>query len=57
MWLGLGFTGGSVSLGAIILQEYLGVESISNSFGFLSLFRGIATLISGPLAGKNEVTF
>jgi len=40
-----------VSLCAIILVEFLGLEKLSNSFGFLNMFRGIATLIGAPMAG------
>lgn len=40
-----------VSLSAIILVEFLGLEKLSNSFGFLNMFRGIATFIGAPLAG------
>ena len=41
-----------VSLCAIILVEFLGLEKLSNSFGFLNMFRGIATFIGAPLAGE-----
>jgi len=40
-----------VSLCAIILIEFLGLEKLSNSFGFLNMFRGIATFIGTPVAG------
>ncbi len=41
-----------VSLSAIILVEFLGLDRLSDSFGFLNMFRGIATFIGAPLAGK-----
>ena len=41
-----------VSLCAIILIEFLGLEKLSNSFGFLNMFRGIATFIGAPVAGE-----
>jgi len=40
-----------VSLCAIILVEFLGLEKLSNSFGFINMFRGIATFIGAPVAG------
>ena len=40
-----------VSLCVIILIEFLGLEKLSNSFGFLNMFRGIATFIGAPVAG------
>ena len=36
---------------AILLVEFLGLERLSNSFGFLNMFRGVATFIGAPLAG------
>ena len=42
-----------VSLCAIILVEFLGLEKLSNSFGFLNMFRGIATFIGAPVAGMS----
>ena len=41
-----------VSLCAIILIEILGLEKLSNAFGFLNLFRGLATFIGAPVAGE-----
>ncbi len=45
------FPAAYVSLCAIILIEFLGLEKLSNSFGFLNMFRGIATFIGAPVAG------
>ncbi|ELT98460.1 hypothetical protein CAPTEDRAFT_177636 [Capitella teleta] len=40
-----------VSLCVIILIEILGLERLSSSFGFLNMFRGVATILGAPLAG------
>ena len=45
-------TAAYVSLCTIILVELLGLEQLSSSFGFINLFRGVATLIGAPFAGK-----
>ncbi|CAG9823917.1 unnamed protein product [Phaedon cochleariae] len=42
---------GYISLASILLVEYLGLESLTSSFGLLLLFRGTAAFIGSPLAG------
>ncbi|XP_060518855.1 monocarboxylate transporter 12 [Cylas formicarius] len=47
-----GFTiGAYVGLTSVILVDLLGLEKLTNAFGLLLLFQGIASLIGPPLAG------
>lgn len=48
-----GFTiGAYVGLTSVILVDLLGLERLTNAFGVLLLFQGIASLVGPPLAGK-----
>jgi len=40
-----------ISLTSIILVELLGLEKLTNSFGLLLLFRGLASVVGPPFAG------
>ncbi|KAG5678545.1 hypothetical protein PVAND_008212 [Polypedilum vanderplanki] len=42
---------GYISLTSIILVDLLGLEKLTNAFGLLILFRGVAAIIGTPLAG------
>nr|AKN21513.1 slc16a-18 [Schmidtea mediterranea] len=42
---------GFVSLKSILVVELLGVNRLTNAFGFLLIFQGLATVIGPPLAG------
>lgn len=47
-----GFTiGAYVGLTSVILVDLLGLEKLTNAFGLLLLFQGIASLVGPPLAG------
>lgn len=47
-----GFTiGAYVGLTSVILVDLLGLEKLTNAFGLLLLFQGIASLLGPPLAG------
>lgn len=47
-----GFTiGAYVGLTSVILVDLLGLEKLTNAFGLLLLFQGLASLIGPPLAG------
>jgi hypothetical protein len=35
----------------VILVDLLGLEKLTNAFGLLCLFRGVASMIGAPLAG------
>lgn len=49
-----GFTiGAYVGLTSVILVDLLGLEKLTNAFGILLLFQGIASLVGPPLAGTN----
>lgn len=45
------------SLRSVICVELLGLERLTNAFGLLLLFMGIASLIGSPLAGNAVLTF
>lgn len=48
-----GFTiGAYVGLTSVILVDLLGLEKLTNAFGLLLLFQGIASLVGPPIAGK-----
>lgn len=48
-----GFTiGAYVGLTSVILVDLLGLERLTNAFGILLLFQGIASLVGPPLAGE-----
>ncbi|XP_049872731.1 monocarboxylate transporter 4-like isoform X2 [Pectinophora gossypiella] len=42
---------GYISLTSIILVDLLGLDKLTNAFGLLILFRGVAAIIGSPLAG------
>lgn len=48
-----GFTiGAYVGLTSVILVDLLGLEKLTNAFGLLLLFQGIASLVGPPIAGE-----
>lgn len=48
-----GFTiGAYVGLTSVVLVDLLGIEKLTNAFGLLLLFQGIASLIGPPFAGR-----
>ena len=34
-------------------MDYLGLERLTNSFGLLSMVKGLSTIAGAPIAGKN----
>lgn len=42
---------GYISLTSIILVDLLGLDKLTNAFGLLILFRGVAAIVGTPLAG------
>ena len=42
-----------IALRSIVLVELLGVQKLSNSFGILLLFQGIASIAGSPIAGTS----
>lgn len=51
-----GFTAGAyVGLTSVILVDLLGLEHLTNGFGLLLLFQGVASFLGPPMAGKNIV--
>ena len=48
-----GFTAGAyVGLTSVILVDLLGLECLTNAFGLLLLFQGIASFVGPPIGGK-----
>lgn len=45
-------TAAFASLRSILLVELLGLEKLTNAFGLLLLFQGIAGIFGSPVAGK-----
>lgn len=45
------FIGVYVSLTSVVLVDLLGIERLTNSFGLLLLFQGVATIVGPPVAG------
>ena len=43
------------SLRSILLVELLGLEKLTNAFGLLLLFQGIAALLGSPVAGERSM--
>lgn len=51
-----GFTiGAYVGLTSVILVDLLGLDKLTNAFGILLLFQGIASLVGPPLAGEISI--
>ena len=48
------FSGGYVGLTSIIIVDLVGVDKLSDAFGVLLLFQGVAVAIGTPIAGKKE---
>lgn len=44
-------TGCFATLRSIVIVELLGLEKLTNAFGLLLLFQGIASIIGAPVAG------
>jgi len=45
-----------ISLTSIVLCDLLGLQKLTNSFGLLSLMRGVASMIGPPIAGSRCVS-
>lgn len=46
------FSGGNVALLSIVLVDIVGIEKLSDAFGVLLLFMGIAAAIGSPIVGE-----
>ena len=49
--ISMNFIGTYVSLTSVILVDLLGIEKLTNAFGILLLFQGIASFIGPPIIG------
>lgn len=47
------FSAAYICLTSIILVDLLGLDKLTNAFGILSLFRGSASILGPPIAGKS----
>ena len=47
------FSAAFASLRSILLVELLGLEKLTNAFGLLLLFQGIAGIFGSPVAGMD----
>jgi MCP family monocarboxylic acid transporter-like MFS transporter 14 len=49
-----GITSGAyVGLTSVVLVDLLGLDNLTNAFGLLLLFQGIASVMGPPFIGKN----
>jgi hypothetical protein len=48
------FSGGYVGLTSIITVDLVGVDKLSDAFGVLLLFQGVAVAIGTPIVGKKQ---
>jgi hypothetical protein len=46
------FSGGYVGLTSIVTVDLVGVDKLSDAFGVLLLFQGVAVAIGTPIVGK-----
>ena len=46
------FSGGYVGLTSIIVVDLVGVDKLSDAFGVLLLFQGVAVALGTPIVGK-----
>ena len=46
------FSGGYIALTAIVLVDIVGIEKLSDAFGVILLFMGIAAAIGSPITGE-----
>lgn len=53
--ISINFIGTYVSLTSVILVDLLGIEKLTNAFGILLLFQGIASFIGPPIIGILEL--
>jgi MFS transporter, MCT family, solute carrier family 16 (monocarboxylic acid transporters), member 14 len=44
--------GAYVGLTSVVLVDLLGLDKLTNAFGLLLLFQGIASFVGPPIAGK-----
>lgn len=48
-------SGAYVGLTSVVLVDLLGLDKLTNAFGLLLLFQGIASVIGPPIIGKYMV--
>lgn len=45
------------ALRSLIAVDLMGLEKLTNAFGILMLFQGLAAVVGSPIAGKNKFFF
>ena len=51
-----GITSGAyVGLTSVVLVDILGLDNLTNAFGLLLLFQGIASVMGPPFIGRNVI--
>lgn len=48
-------SGAYVGLTSVVLVDLLGMERLTNAFGLLLMFQGIASILGPPICGKYDV--
>jgi len=48
------FSGGYVGLTSIVVVDLVGVDKLSDAFGVLLLFQGVAVALGTPIVGKKN---
>jgi hypothetical protein len=51
------FSGGYVGLTSILVVDLVGVDKLSDAFGTLLLFQGVAVAIGTPICGKTKMIY
>lgn len=51
IFISIFFSGVYVGLTSVVLVDLLGIDKLTNAFGLLLMFQGVATLIGPPIAG------
>jgi len=44
-----------IALRSIVIVDLLGIEKLTNAFGFIALFQGLVALAGLPISGKFHV--
>ena len=47
--------GAYVGLTSVVLVDLLGLQKLTNAFGLVLMFQGIASLAGPPIAGKHSI--
>ena len=48
-------SGAYVGLTSVVLVDLLGLDKLTNAFGLLLMFQGIASVLGPPIVGKIDI--